>query len=131
MSWPDLPRACSTAFQSGSAPSAGLAEASAATKTVITMIPMCFMVSMADTALPAPDSLHALLVNRRAVARRQERADNVSGGIERQRMGAALGRHGLLTLQRRRAEHLDDTRLADRHVETMQRRVEEDDIGNA
>src|SRR5262245_2600659 len=134
MSWPDLPRACSTAFQSGSAPSAGPAGASAAIRTIITMVRTCFMVSMTGASLPAStseDVLHALLIDRRTMARRQERADDISGGVERQRMGAALRHHGLLAAQRVRAEHLDDARLADRDVQTIERRVEEDDVGDA
>src|SRR5262245_35316151 len=66
------------------------------------------------------DALHALLIHRRAMARRQERADDVSGCIERQRVGAALRRHRLHAVQGRRAEHLDGSRLTDRHVETTQ-----------
>src|SRR5262245_7006462 len=135
MSCLDLPRACSTAFQSGSAPRAGGATANAATSTVITITRTSFMDSMTGASLLTSTVegyvLHALLIDRRAVARRQERADDVACCVEGQGVGAAFRRHGLLAPQRCRAEHLDDARLADRHVEAIQRRVEEDDVGNA
>src|SRR5262245_39400281 len=92
------------------------------------------MVSMTGASLPTSTIegyVLPLLIDSGAMARRQERADDVSSGIERQGVGAGLRRHGLLAGQERRAEHLHDAGLADRHVETTQRRVEEDDVGNA
>ena len=46
-------------------------------------------------------------------------------------MRTGFCRYRLLTPERRRTEHFDDARIADRHVEAAPRRVEEDDVRNA
>src|SRR5882762_4567088 len=78
---------------------------------------------MAETSL-----LRAIAVDGGAVARRQERADGVARDVERQRVRAGFRDDGLVTPQRRRVEDLDDAGVADRDVQPLQPRVEEDDV---
>src|SRR6267378_806882 len=82
------------------------------------------VIRMARTSL-----LRAIAVDGGAVARRQERADDVARGVERQRVRAGFRDDGLVTPQRRRVEDLDDPGVADRDVQSLQRRVEEHDVG--
>ena len=65
------------------------------------------------------------------MAVRQQRVYEVARGVERQGVGALLGHHGLDPAQRAGVEHLDETGIADRHIEPGKRGVEEDHVGHA
>jgi hypothetical protein len=69
-------------------------------------------------------------VHRGAMTRGQERADDVPRGVEGQRVRAELRGNGLVTPERSRVEHLDDTGVADRHVEAAQGGIVEHDVGD-
>src|SRR5262245_13570735 len=62
------------------------------------------------------------------VGPRQERVEHVRGRIERERVASRLGRNALHRTERVRVDHLDDSGIADRHVEVSPRRVEEDHV---
>ena len=74
---------------------------------------------------PVTHALRVVLVDGRAMGRRQQRTDDVARGIERQRVRAGFRRNDRATAERHRVEHLDHARIADRHVETAQPGIEE------
>src|SRR5438309_4583568 len=74
--------------------------------------------------------LRAIAVDGGPMARRQEHADDVARGVERERMRAGFRDDGLVTPQRRRVEDLDEAGVADRDVQPLQRRIEEHDVGS-
>jgi hypothetical protein len=64
--------------------------------------------------------------DRRPVCRRQERVDPMPVGIEADRVRASLGLGGTHSLDSVDVEDLDEPRVADRHVEPPEGRVELD-----
>src|SRR5438552_598479 len=72
-----------------------------------------------------------LLKHDGAGALRAEDVEAPTISVPRRRVRAHLGRHDLLGSQARRADDLDDARLADRDVDALDRRVVPDHVGHA